>query len=65
MRQSDRQADMKNRHQSSRDKDRQIEREQASLYSAKQQVLCHVSQPLINSPSHTRQYTLLSAHWAN
>lgn len=31
-----------------------IQREQASLYSAKQQVLCHVSQPFINSPSHTK-----------
>lgn len=52
----------KNRHQSARKQtDSLIEREQASLYSAKQQVLCHVSQPFINSPSHTRQYTLLSA----
>lgn len=64
--QTDRQADMKKQiSQSGTQTDSSIQREQTSLYAAKQQVLCHVSHPFINSPSHTRQYTLLSACWAN
>lgn len=43
------QADIKRRHQT----DTWMEREQTSLYLTKQQVLCHVSQAFINTPSLT------------
>lgn len=44
----------------------QFDAERTSIFVlAKQQVLCRVSWPFINSPSHIRQYTVFSAHWAN
>lgn len=48
------QEDIKRRHQT----DTWMEREQASLYLTKQQVLCHVSQAFINTPSLTGEPAL-------